>query len=147
MQRKKKDGNCEVGFGKPPTHTQFPKGRSGNPKGRPKGTNNFKTDLAEELKERILVREGDRSIKISKQRAVIKSVVAKTLRGDQRAANTLLTAIFRLLDLDGAGSDADRPITADENEVLAVLQQRTARRMKAENKRDDEEADGGERES
>jgi hypothetical protein len=132
----------EVGYGKPPKDSQFKKGESGNPKGRPKGTNNFKTDLTEELKERILVREGDRSIKISKQRAVIKSLVAKTLKGDQRAANTLLTAMFRLLDLDGAGSDADRPITADENEVLAVLQQRTVRRMQAEDKKDDEEDDG-----
>lgn len=136
------DDDDKVGYRKPPKDSQFKKGESGNPKGRPKGTNNFKTDLTEELKERILVREGDRSIKISKQRAVIKSLVAKTLKGDQRAANTLLTAMFRLLDLDGAGSDADRPITADENEVLAVLQQRTARRMKAENKRDDDEDDG-----
>ncbi len=136
------DDDDNVGYGKPPKSSRFRKGESGNPKGRPKGANNFKTDLAEELKERILVREGDRSIKISKQRAVIKSVVAKTLRGDQRAANTLLNAMFRLLDLDGAGSDADRPITADENEVLAVLQQRLARRMKAENKRDDDEDDG-----
>ena len=50
--------------------------------------------------------------------------------------------MFRLLDLDGAGSDADRPITVDENEVLAVLQQRTVRRMQAEDKNDDEEDDG-----
>ncbi|MGD0074358.1 MAG: DUF5681 domain-containing protein [Candidatus Binataceae bacterium] len=137
------DDDYKVGYGKAPTNSQFKHGESGNPKGRPKGTNNFKTDLTEELKERILVREGDRSIKISKQRAVIKSLVAKTLKGDQRAANTLLTAMFRLLDLDGAGSDADRPITADENEVLAVLQQRTVSRMKAEDKKDDDEDEGG----
>ena len=137
------DDDDKVGYGKPPKDSQFKKGESGNPKGRPKGTNNFKTDLAEELKERIIVREGDRSIKISKQRAVIKSLVTKTLKGDQRAAATLLTAMYRLLDLDGAGSDADRPITADENEVLAVLQQRMVRWIKAKNKNDHNGDEGG----
>jgi hypothetical protein len=35
----------EVGYGKPPKHTQFQKGASGNAKGRLKGTKNLSTDL------------------------------------------------------------------------------------------------------
>jgi hypothetical protein len=30
--------NCEIGYKKPPTRSQFKKGSSGNPKGRPKGS-------------------------------------------------------------------------------------------------------------
>ncbi len=41
----------EVGYGKPPRHTRFQPGRSGNPRGRPKDTKNLKTDLIEELAE------------------------------------------------------------------------------------------------
>ena len=34
---------------KPPVRSQFKKGQSGNPTGRPKGTRNFKTDLKDAL--------------------------------------------------------------------------------------------------
>src|ERR1700742_2968486 len=56
-RKPKSDG---VGYKRPPKHTQFRPGQSGNPKGRPKGTQNLKSDLREELGEIVRVREGDR---------------------------------------------------------------------------------------
>ena len=47
----------EVGYGKTPLHTRFPKGVSGNPKGRPKGVRNFQTELREELGTKITDRK------------------------------------------------------------------------------------------
>ena len=41
----------EVGYGKPPRHTRFELGRSGNPQGRPGGSKNLLTLLNEALKE------------------------------------------------------------------------------------------------
>ncbi len=58
-------GDYEVGYKKPPPQSRFRKGRSGNPKGRPKATKNFKTDLMEELRERILLREGTTRKRVS----------------------------------------------------------------------------------
>ncbi|MCY3732928.1 MAG: DUF5681 domain-containing protein, partial [Chloroflexi bacterium] len=45
----------DVGFGKPPKHSRFKKGKSGNPKGRPKGSRNFSMVVKETLEEPVRV--------------------------------------------------------------------------------------------
>lgn len=114
----------EVGFKKPPLHSRFKKGCSGNSKGRPKGTKNLRTDLAEVLQERITVTEGDRKVRMSKQRAIVMTLVAKTLKGDLRSANTLLNTMFRALVNEDAGEDVDQPLDANDQELMAVLKAR-----------------------
>jgi hypothetical protein len=61
----------EVGFGKPPAHSRFKKGQSGNPWGRPAGAKNLKTLLNEALNERVIVAENGRRRKISKFLVII----------------------------------------------------------------------------
>lgn len=90
----------DIGYGKPPKHTQFRAGRSGNPKGRPKGRKNFQTELLEELHEVIAVREGGRRRNVSKQRALLKALTAKALQGDTKAAGLIANMVFRVLQQD-----------------------------------------------
>jgi hypothetical protein len=122
----------EVGYKKPPEDSRFKKGESGNPNGRPKGIKNLKTDLVEELQEKIAAREGDRSVEISKQRLIVKTLVTKTLRGDPRITNTLVNLISRLFDLDGTVAETDQSLSADEQEALAVLEARLLRKAKTD---------------
>jgi hypothetical protein len=119
-----KEEAYEVGYGKPPTHSRFRPGRSGNPKGRPKGTKNLKTDLIEELGEKILVREGEQARQVSKQRAVVKTLMARALKGDTRAASLLLSMMMRLIDTGEGGESQDEPL--QEND-LAILRDYEAR--------------------
>jgi hypothetical protein len=117
----------EVGYRKPPKHTQFKPGQSGNPRGRPTGTKNLKTDLIEELGEKIVVREGEETQRVSKQRAVVKTLVAKTLKGDARAGSLLMGMMMRLLDTGEDGPDSVEPLHDDEREILAAFEARLGR--------------------
>jgi hypothetical protein len=111
-----------IGYGKPPVHSRFKKGQSGNPNGRPKGVNNLKTDLNEELQERIVIREGQRAVRVSKQRAIIKSLVLRTVKGDARAATTLINLMHRVLDFEVDPTAADELLNHDECEILAAIE-------------------------
>ena len=122
----------DVGYRKPPKHTRFKPGQSGNPRGRPKGTKNLKTDLAEELGEKIEIREGERSRKVSKQRALIKSQTNKAIKGDTRAAAFLGSMMMRLLDTGEGGEEVEEIFTEGERDILGAFQERMKRRVEQE---------------
>jgi hypothetical protein len=127
-QRTEEDGKMEdvgeVGFKRPPVQCRFAKGRSGNPKGRPKGTKNLRTDLIEVLQERITVTEGGRKVRMPTQRALVKTLIGKSLRGDPRSITTLLNTIFRAFGFADASEDVEQPLDANEQELMTVLKAR-----------------------
>ena len=79
-----------VGYGKPPRHTRFQKGRSGNPKGRPKRLENFAKLARRTLNEKIVIRENGERRTITKWQAALKQLVNKAASGDLRAIRELL---------------------------------------------------------
>lgn len=79
-----------VGYGRPPQGSRFQPGRSGNPRGRPKGAKNFSTLLQEELDARVVVTENGQRKTISKRQAIAKQLVNKAAAGDPRALPILL---------------------------------------------------------
>jgi hypothetical protein len=116
-------GHYEVGYGKPPKETRFRPGQSGNPKGRPKGAQNLTTDVKEELEEKIVVTEGGRPRPMTKQRAMIKSLMAKALKGDSRAVHVLVGLKLGLDQAEGAKPDEEL-LTEEDREVLARFEHR-----------------------
>ena len=120
----------DVGFGKPPKHTQFKPGQSGNPKGRPRGAKNLKTDLEEELRELITVREGGNVKTVSKQRAMLKSLTAKAVQGDPRAADIVINMMYRLLHEDEA-EETSRGPSPDDKAILETHDKRVLQKAES----------------
>ncbi len=74
------DETYEVGFGKPPRRTQFAKGKSGNPRGRPKGALNVATILERTLEEEVIITLNGRRRTVTKLQAAIIQLTDKARR-------------------------------------------------------------------
>lgn len=85
----------EIGYRRPPASGQFKKGRSGNPKGRPKGSGNFLTLLDKELSQKIIVTENGKKKSLTRLQAMVKRLVAGALQGDQKQLLALVEILRR----------------------------------------------------
>lgn len=92
-------GNYQVGYGKPPVHTRFRKGRSGNPRGstpRTKPWDRANQLMLKEAYRPVTVRDGERTVRMPAIAAIFRSQLASGLKGNgpaQRASLRMIGAI------------------------------------------------------
>lgn len=125
-----------IGFKKPPKQSQFQPGSSGNPKGRPKGSKNLKTDLIEELAEKIGIKENGNAKTVSKQRAMLKSLMLKAVQGDTKASMVILNMILKILVDEQAQAEPVELTPTDQKileqyktEILATAKRKKVRKI------------------
>jgi hypothetical protein len=119
----------EVGYGKPPRHTRFKKGQSGNPRGRPSGSKNLATVLIEALNEFVIVAENGGRRKITKRQAIITQLVNQSAKADWRATKILLD-ILQAIESRSEPAPAETSSFSEADEE--VLEQLRARFSKGE---------------
>jgi Family of unknown function (DUF5681) len=89
-ERVEGDLTNKVGYAKPPKHTRFTKGRSGNPKGRPTGSKNLATMMIEELTQTVAIVENGKRTKIPKIRAAVRQALNRAMVGDFKALQQIV---------------------------------------------------------
>lgn len=136
----------EVGYGKPPKKSRFKAGRSGNPKGRPRGSKNTYTMLRDILDQKITIKEGGEELRITKKQALLMQLVNKGIKGDMKA----ITAVFpHVLMVDIKEEDKQKflnTIHADDQEIIQAYMFQAANlgRMLEKSIDDNNESDGNE---
>ncbi len=114
-------GDSEVGYGRPPKDTRFKPGQSGNPKGRRKLSKAPATLLEEALSALISVTEGGVTRSIELRQALFKSMLAKAIKGDTRAA-ALVIKLMEQFGMTKATGEAVQPViiqfTAEDMALL-----------------------------
>src|SRR5215203_781211 len=104
-----------VGRGKPPAHSRFKPGQSGNPGGRKKGSRNMKSVLEDLLLEEIEMTENGKKRSVSLLEALIKRQMQAGLRGDLRAIKDLLDRYERHV---GSEPEVEDELPEDDKAIL-----------------------------
>ncbi len=103
------------GYGRPPRHSRFQKGRSGNPRGRPKSSRSLKTYLLKILDEVVEVNEQGRKRKMTKREVIARQTVQQAMKGNLKSL-AVITA-FDPVEDDLPKQDA--PLTEHEQAMMA----------------------------
>ena len=114
----------KIGRGNPPKHTQFRKGATGNPKGRPKGSKNLSTYLMEAARDHVTATVGGRTRKISKIQATAMQLATKATGGNQAAMGKLLDWVDEIESRAAAAKPTHFPLSAPDIEVIRAVCER-----------------------
>jgi hypothetical protein len=133
----RKNKTVDVGFGRPPKDSQFKPGRSGNPKGRPKGALNMATVLEQILRQKVVIEDGGKRKTINKLEAAVTQLTNKAAAGDLKALQ-LLTVLVRSAEERATQGAEPNSVNdeVDERVVIGIL-----KRIEATNQEDPENAD------
>src|SRR5258707_15211754 len=107
-----------VGYRKPPHHSRFQPGRSGNPRGKQKGVRNLGSDVKRTLEVPVRLNEQGRARRVSTQQAVLLRLREKALKGDARSLDRFLELAKIFNNSAAVESVGDEGLSAEDQAIL-----------------------------
>jgi hypothetical protein len=111
------DPDNRVGYRRPPRHSRFQSGQSGNPRGRPKGVKSLPDIVRKIVGQKVTVTENGRTRRMPRLEAILLRAAGEASRGDPRALRLLLQLTERYGE--SVQTPPDREVTGAED--LAIL--------------------------
>ena len=112
------DDGFAVGYKKPPQHSRFQPGRSGNPRGKQKGVRNFGTDVKRTLEVPVRLNDQGRARRVSTQEAALLRLREKALKGDARSIVQILELAKIFNNSTAVESVGDEALAAEDQAIL-----------------------------
>ena len=112
------DDGFAVGYKKPPQHSRFQPGRSGNPRGKQKGVRNFGTDVKRTLEVPVRLNDQGRARRVSTQEAALLRLREKALSGDARSIVQILELAKIFNNSTAVESVGDVALAAEDQAIL-----------------------------
>ena len=116
-----KSAEYKVGRGKPPKHTQFEKGETGNAGGRPKGRKNLATILKEAARNQVTATIGGKTRKISSLQATALQMATQAAGGKGPMVAKFLDWIDEIESRAAAARPVQFPFSGADLEVLRAI--------------------------
>jgi len=115
------DTENQVGYKAPPKASQFKKGRSGNPSGRPRRAPGIAELLGKVSKQKVLTQGNNGPKSMSKLEASLTQLVNKAAGGDLKAAK-ILTDLMTRFPENAKGKDLKDTEKSVREKILAALE-------------------------
>jgi hypothetical protein len=115
MTDERDNADYEVGYKKPPKHTRFQPGVSGNPKGKPRKNTTLQEEVKTILSTRVPVTMGGKKIYVTKRQLLLEQIINGAINKDAR----MMRLAIPLLSL--ADDAPEFEILPDDEKALRML--------------------------
>jgi len=111
------DADNRLGYRRPPKHSRFRPGQSGNPRGRPPGVKSLSDIVRKIIGQKVTVTENGRARRVPRLEGILLRAASEASRGDGRALRLLLQLTERYGESPQTGAEHETIVAED----IAIL--------------------------